>query len=197
MTKIKNISKITLLFVLCANIALAKAYIIEDDTQKSSYVDGKRQGMTWWYNEKNKVKSKVNFDNDQENGLYTSYYDNGKIKLTVHYVQGQKDGVQKIYYDNGQLGSEVSYDMGRREGLMVEWDFEGFKSSEVLYKRNYKVGLKKYYDHNGKVTMTKEFKMDRNPLMVKLLKDKQKETLIDLAKYGLMPKDASKEERMR
>jgi antitoxin component YwqK of YwqJK toxin-antitoxin module len=193
----KNISKIALLLVLCANIALAKTYIVEDNTQKSSYVDGKRQGMTWWYNEKNKVKSKVNFDNDQENGLYTSYYDNGKIKLTVHYVQGQKDGVQKIYYDNGQLGSEVSYDMGRREGLMVEWDFEGFKSSEVLYKRNYKVGLKKYYDHNGKVTMTKEFKMDRNPLMVKLLKDKQKETLIDLAKYGLMPKDASKEERMR
>jgi hypothetical protein len=29
--------------------------------------------------------------------------------------------------------------------------------------------------------------MDRNPVMVKMLKDKREETLIDLEKYGLMP----------
>lgn len=175
----------------------AKEYIVEDPTQKSTYVDGKRVGMTWWYNEKGNIKSKVNFDNDKENGLYTSYYDNGKIKLTVTYVMGQKDGIQKIYYDNGQLGSQVNYNMGRREGLMTEWDAEGFKSSEVFYKHNYKVGLKKYFDHNGTVTMTQEFKMDRNPVMVKMLKDKREETLIDLCKYGLMPEDTPEKERMR
>jgi len=175
----------------------AEEYIVKDHAQKSTYVDGKRQGMTWWYNETGDVKSKVNFDNDKENGLYTSYYDNGKVKLSVLYVNGQKHEIQKIYYDNGQLGSQVNYNMGRREGVMTEWDSEGFKSSEVFYKRNYKVGLKKYYDHYGKVTMTQEFKMDRNPVMVKLLKDKQKETLIDLAKYGLMPDDIPEKERMR
>ena len=188
----------TLIFTaLLSSAIFAETTIVEDNAQKSTYVDGKRQGMTWWYNEEKKVKSKVNFDNNKENGLYTSYYDNGKVKLTVHYVMGQKDGTQKIYYDNGQLGSQVEYNMGRREGIMTEWDFEGFKSSEVFYKRNYKVGIKKYYDHAGKVTMTQEFKMDRNPLMVKLLKDKRKETLIDLAKYGLMPKNTTEKERMR
>ena len=185
------------LTVLLLSTLTAEVYIIEDNAQKSTYVDGKRQGMTWWYNDKGAVKSKVNFDDNKENGLYTSYYDNGKAKLTVHYVDGQKGGIEKNYYDNGQLGSQVNYDMGRREGLMTEWDSEGFKSSEVFYKRNYKVGLKKYYDHSGKVIRTEEFKMDRNPVMVKILKDKREETLIDLSKYGLMPKNTSDKERMR
>lgn len=74
---------------------------------------------------------------------------------------------------------------------------EGIKSSEVFYKRNYKVGLKKYYDHNSNVVRTRVFKMDRNPVMVKMLKDKREETLIDLAKYGLMPRSSSLKERMR
>jgi antitoxin component YwqK of YwqJK toxin-antitoxin module len=171
--------------------------IVEDSTQKSTYVDGKRNGMTWWYNDKGQVKSKVNFKDGKENGIYTSYYDNGQVKLVVEYVNGQKHNIQKIYYDNGQLGSQVNYNMGRREGLMTEWDYEGFKVSEVLYKHNYKVGIKKYFDHSGKVIFTEEFKMDRNPLMVKLLKDKRKEILVDLAKYGLLPKDTPKEERLR
>lgn len=186
-----------LILSMCFTYATAEEYIVKDHAQKSTYVDGVRQGMTWWYNDKDKVKSKVNFDKGKENGIYTSYYDNGKEKLVVEYVKGQKHNVQKIYYDNGQLGSEVTYNMGRREGIMTEWDSEGFKSSEVFYKRNYKVGLKKYFDHSGKVTFTQEFKMDRNPVMVKLLKDKRDEILVDLAKYGLVPKDATKEERMR
>lgn len=193
----KSIIYNIVLLSICFSYLTAKEYIVEDHAQKSTYVDGVRQGMTWWYNDKGKVKSKVNFDHGKENGIYTSYYDNGQEKLVVEYVQGQKHNIQKIYYDNGQLGSQVNYNMGRREGLMTEWDSEGFKSSEVFYKHNYKVGLKKYFDHSGKVTFTQEFKMDRNPLMVKLLKDKRKETLIDLAKYGLVPKNVKKEERMR
>jgi len=174
-------------------------YVYTDHAQKSNYKDCKRNGMTWWYNiEKEGVlKSKVNFVNDKEEGVYTSYHDNEKIKLTVNYSAGQKDGVQEIYYDNGQLGEKVTYVKGRREGLSIEWDAEGFKSSEVMYKHNYKVGIKKYFDHEGKITKTEEYKMDRNPVMLKLLKDKRKEILIDLAKYGLVPANASKEERMK
>ncbi len=177
----------------------SKPYVYEDNAQKSHYEDCKRNGMTYWYHisKKGVIKSQVNFKDDKENGLYTSYHDNGKVKLTVNYTDGQKNGVQKVYYDLGQLGEKVTYKKGRREGLFVEWDIEGFKFSEVMYKHNYKVGLKKYFDHNGKVTRTEEFKMDRNPVMVKILKEKRKEVLIDLAKYGLMPKSASKEERMK
>jgi len=193
----KWILSTTLILSLIFTALTAKETIVEDHAQKSTYVDGKRNGMTWWYNEKGEIKSKVNFKDGKENGIYTSYYDNGKVKLVVEYVDGQKHNIQKIYYDNGQLGSQVNYNMGRREGLMTEWDYEGFKSSEVFYKHNYKVGIKKYFDHDGKVIFTKEFKMDRNPLMVKLLKDKRKETLIDLAKYGLLPKDTPKEDRFR
>ncbi len=39
--------------------------------------------------------------------------------------------------------------------------------------------------------------MDRNPVMVKTLKDKREETLIDLSEYGLMPKNTSKKECIR
>ena len=193
----KTLLILSILFVSSTSTLFAKEYIVEDNAQKSTYVDGVRQGMTWWYDDKHKIKSKVNFVNGKENGIYTSYYDNGKKKLVVEYVNGQKHNMQKIYYDNGQLGSQVNYNMGRREGVMTEWDYEGFKSSEVFYKHNYKVGIKKYYDHDGKVTYTQEFKMDRNPVMVKLLKDKRKETLVDLAKYGLMPEDTPEKERLK
>lgn len=174
-------------------------YIYEDLAQKSNYENCKRNGMTWWYNleKKGVIKSKVNFVDGKEEGIYTSYHDNGKVKITVNYIHGQKDDVQKIYYDNGQLGEQVTYKNGRREGLSVEWDEEGFKKSEVFYKHNYKVGIKKYFDQKGKVIKTEEYKMDRNPVMLRLLKDKRKEILVDLSKYGLVPKSASKEERMR
>jgi len=193
----KHLALIALGTILLSSNIVAKEYVIKDNAQKSTYVDGVRQGMTWWYDDKGKTKSKVNFKNGKENGIYTSYYDNGKEKLVVEYVDGQKHNIQKIYYDNGQLGSQVNYNMGRREGVMSEWDYEGFKSSEVFYKRNYKVGIKKYFNHEGKVTFTQEFKMDRNPVMVKLLKDKREETLVDLAKYGLLPQDTPEKERMR
>jgi antitoxin component YwqK of YwqJK toxin-antitoxin module len=193
----KILLTLTVLLAVSASMLFAKEYVVEDNAQKSTYVDGVRQGMTWWYDDKHKIKSKVNFDKGKENGIYTSYYDNGKEKLVVEYVIGQKHNTQKIYYDNGQLGSQVDYNMGRREGVMTEWDYEGFKSSEVFYKHNYKVGVKKYFDHDGKVTFTQEFKMDRNPVMVKLLKDKREETLVDLAKYGLMPKDTPEKERLK
>ena len=193
----KHLVILALTLSVSCSIAMAEETIIEDNAQKSTYVDGVRQGMTWWYDDKHQVKSKVNFDHGKENGIYTSYYDNGNVKLVVEYVNGQKHNIQKIYYDNGQLGSQVNYNMGRREGVMTEWDFEGFKSSEVFYKHNYKVGVKKYFDHKGKVTFTQEFKMDRNPVMIKLLKDKRKETLVDLAKYGLLPEKTPEKERLR
>ena len=182
--------------LLCQNPA---PYVYEDHAQKSHYENCQRNGMSYWYNieKKGVLKSEVNFKDGKENGLYTSYHDKGKIKLTVNYTDGQKDDVQKVYYDLGQLGEQVTCKKGRREGLFIEWDLEGFKYSEVMYKHNYKVGIKKYFDHKGKVIKTEEYKMDRNPVMLKMLKDKRKEILVDLAKYGLMPKTATKEERMR
>ena len=172
-------------------------YVVENSAQKSSYENCRRNGMTYWYNDKGEVKSSVNFKDGKENGTYISYHDNGKKKLVVDFVDGQKHGLQQMYYDNGQLGSEVNYVMGKREGVMTEWDQEGYKSSEVFYKNNYKVGIKKYFDHKGNVTKTEEYKMDRNPVMQKLLKDKRKEIMIDLSKYGLMPEDAPEEQRVR
>jgi|FLOH01.1.fsa_nt_gi hypothetical protein len=174
-----------------------KPFIVEDHAQKSAYENCLRNGMTYWYKDDGSIKSEVNFVDGKENGLYTSYHTNGKEKIVVHYVNAQKDGIQKIYYDNGQLGSQVNYKMGRREGVMTDWDAEGYKSAEVFYKNNYKVGLKKYFNHKGNVVRTETYKMDRNPVMVKLLKDKHDEVLVDLAKYGLVPEDAPKEERFR
>lgn len=174
-----------------------KEYIVKDDTQSSTYKNCKRDGMTYWYTDTGAIKSQVNFIEGKENGVYTSFYDNGAKKLVVNYTDGQKDGLQRIYFDNGVVGSEVNYVMGRREGVMKEWDIEGYLESEVYYKNNYKVGLKKYYDHQGNVTKTETYKMDRNPVMQKLLKDKREEIYIDLSKYGLVPKDAPKDMRIK
>jgi len=133
--------------VLCRE---PKKYIVQDNAQKSTYENCKRNGMTWWYKDDGSIKSQVNFIDGKENGLYTSYHTNGKKKIVVNYVNAQKDGIQKIYYD-----------------------------------------------HSGKVIKTETYKMDRNPVMVRLLKDKRKEILVDLSKYGLMPKDAPAKDRIR
>ncbi len=179
---------------LCRN---PKRHIVHDKAVKSTYENCKKNGMTYWYNDKGGIKSKVNFVDGKEEGVYTSYHENGQIKLTVNFTHGQKDGIQKEYYSNGVLGAQVKYIMGKREGVMKEWDQEGNLYSEVYYKNNYKVGLKKYYDKDGNVIKTQEYKMDRNPVMLQLLKSKEKEIKVDLAKYGLMPKDAPKEERFK
>lgn len=71
---------------------------------------------------------------------------------------------------------------------------KGVLKSEVNFKDGKENGLYTSYHDNGKIKLTEEYKMDRNPVM---LKDKCKEILVDLAKYGLMPKTATKEERMR
>jgi antitoxin component YwqK of YwqJK toxin-antitoxin module len=179
---------------LCSN---PSKHTIEDKTQKASYKNCLRHGMTWWFRDDGKVKSEVNFINGEEEGPYISYYDNGEKRLVVNYVKGQKDGLQQIYYDNGMLGSEVNYSKGRREGVMTEWDIKGNRQSEVYYKNNYKVGIKKYFNEKGDVIRTEEYKMDRNPVVQKMLKDKRKEILIDLSQYGLVPKNAPEEERMK
>lgn len=188
----------SLLYVMLFLVWLdAKEHVIKDTTQNVTYIDGKRQGMMYWYNDKGEIKSQVNFKNDKEHGQYISYYDNGNMKLSVNYIDGHKDGIQKTYFNNGQLGSQINYKRGWREGVMKEWDVEGFKLSEVFYKHHYKVGVKKYYNHKGEVVKTEEYKMDRNPIMIQRLKAKRKETLIDLAKYGLLPKSMPEEERKR
>jgi antitoxin component YwqK of YwqJK toxin-antitoxin module len=76
---------------------------------------------------------------------------------------------------------------------MTEWTYDGYKYSEVYYKNNYKVGMKKYFDKNGKVVRTETYEMDRNPVVLKYLKDKRKEIDVDLAKYGLLPESSSGE----
>jgi len=172
-------------------------YIVQDKTQKSHYKECKRNGMTYWFKDDGSIKSEVNFIDGKENGLYTSYYANGKRKIVVNYTNAQKDGPQTIYYDNGVVGSTVFYNNGRREGIMTDFDIDGYKSAEVYYKNNYKVGLKKYYDKKGNIINTEMYEMDRNPVVVQMLKDKRKEVLVDLAKYGLMPEDAPKEMRFR
>ena len=196
----------TLLAFLCFNTVISadklrcsnlNKHTVSDNAQKSIYENCVRNGVTLWFEDNGDIKSKVNFTNGKENGLYASYYSNAKEKITVNYVDGQKDGLQTVYYDNGKVGSEVNYSMGRREGVMTDWDYEGYKSAEVFYKHNYKVGLKKYYDHSGEVVRTETYEMDRNPVMLKLLKDKRKEILVDLSKYGLVPKDAPLEDRMK
>ena len=206
MSIIKLLLSITIIYTSTTLLAKEKTgfvcahpdkYMVQDKTQKSIYVNCKRNGLTIWYTDTGDIKSKVNFENDKENGVYTSYYDNKEKKLVVKYLNGQKDGIQKMYYDNGILGSQVNYVNGKREGVMTDWDSQGYRSSEVFYKNNYKVGLKKYFDHNGTVTKTETFKMDRNPVIQRILKEKAKEIKVDLAKYGLMPKDAPIEDRIR
>ena len=63
------ISQLPLLLIGVASLAEElpcrnpKPYIVQDHVTKSTYAHCKRNGMTWWYNDKGGIKSKVNFKN--------------------------------------------------------------------------------------------------------------------------------------
>ncbi len=83
-------------------------------TEKTSFVEGKRQGKRIMYSEKGAVLKEFSYDNDQLHGL-TKYYDtsSGKLIIEGNYKRDRKDGIWK-YYEDGKLIEQKSYPLQNR-----------------------------------------------------------------------------------
>jgi hypothetical protein len=64
---------------------------------------------------------KTTYVNGKKDGLEEWYYENGQLDSQVTYVNGKKEGLQEYYHD-GQLDREVPYVNGEREGMTLYYE---------------------------------------------------------------------------
>lgn len=149
----------------------------ETKTNEVFFVDGKRQGESLWFYPNGKIKKKLIYEDDRENGIaflldsngfviIEEEYSNGYLRDVKKYNQldenGNKTGVWRAYFPNGQIKSETSYKEGLKDGLSKEYDKDGkLLSINTMSKGNEAsdpggiviIDLYKEYFDNGEVRL--------------------------------------------
>jgi len=98
-------------FILAENEFLCKnpeKITVKDNAQKSTYKNCKRNGMTWWYTDTEKMKSQVNFTDDKENGVLgsTVLYENGSHEGLI--IDHDKCSLSLQDYRNLRISASIS-----------------------------------------------------------------------------------------
>jgi antitoxin component YwqK of YwqJK toxin-antitoxin module len=101
------------------------------------------------YYENGKLKSEINYKNEQRDGQDTTWYESGKKKSETQYKNGQKDGLDATWYDSGKKKSEIQYKNGQKDGLSTSWNEYGEKVSARHYKNGNIEGLVTLWHRNG------------------------------------------------
>ena len=106
---------------------------------KSEYEDGKETGLWLSYYQDGQLKGKLNFEAGKLDGPWESYYENGQLKEKGRYKEDRLNGLYEGYYPNGQLSSKSGMVKGERDGF-----HEAYKNNgELIFKRCYKEGIQK------------------------------------------------------
>lgn len=155
-----------------------------DGLWKSFYVDGTRKSIgvlhegtldsVWiFYNEKGKIKEKINYLNGKKNGYYYTfgYFKNtdsvevGYLKSQELYLNNLKNGLSDYFYRNGNVRLSVNYVQGEKHGIAREYNEQGrlisiidYRHGKAIdvesinrYKDSVKVGVWKEFYPNGKI----------------------------------------------
>lgn len=134
-------------------------------------VDSKKNGTAIKYNSKGKVVQKSTWVNGNKNGVTSVYYDNGNLKQEVNFVDGLQEG-KMIEYDS--LGRKTYESFFKKD--VIEGEATGFyPNGKVSQKLSFVGGVldgeaKKFYlnglleNHNyymdGKLIYIKHFTKD-------------------------------------
>ncbi|MEQ9415485.1 MAG: toxin-antitoxin system YwqK family antitoxin, partial [Cyclobacteriaceae bacterium] len=98
----------------------------------TSYVDGKREGLTLELSNSGQLEKRMQYHNDQLHGDYLEFR-YSTVKEERRYNNGKLEGTVKIYYDNGNIMEEGAYQNGTRHGLSKWYDQEGNVTIEYEY----------------------------------------------------------------
>lgn len=134
--------------------------------------EGKSDGLSKTYYPNGKLKSEMNYINDEVDGPYKNFFDNGNMSYEGSAKSNKRHGPFKRYHPNGNLAEIGSYDQGVMTGENKEYFFtgplsqettlvdekmdgkatryyrSGNKDVEYVFKEGKKEGpYKKYYDH--------------------------------------------------
>ena len=103
------------------------------------FVDGKLNGTSMKYNDRNQILEITNYLNDQLHGYHVVYSWARPVK-EITYKLGKVHGEMKVYFDkNGKLQKTISFSNGVQDGPFRQYDFEGNLVLDYIYKNGEKV----------------------------------------------------------
>lgn len=150
------------------------------------YKDGKRNGEWVIYDEVTGLLArKINFVDDELEGLLTFFYENGKPEIIVNMKKGERDGQRIVFFPSGDTMLIDNHIMGKRtgdftrfhenntlkmkgylkddkwDGLLKEYHTNGNLAAEVNYLEDKKDGTYVTYFRNGKIAEKRNYKLDK------------------------------------
>lgn len=113
---------------------------------KGTNINGKREGVWYWYDDKGNVTKKINYQDGEVHGELTEYYPDGKVRSLGKYEYGDMQGTTVWYYENGKKESEINYLDDQRHGKMTTYGYDG----SIQQFRYYDRGVLLSYSHLDK-----------------------------------------------
>lgn len=151
------------------------------------YVNDKKQGNGFEYDEKGKIISVLRFRNNnliekeeinrmdedgKKNGIWKEFYKNDILKEEKTYLNGKLDGYVKLYNEEGKLISAIKYEngevnlQGKDIDIDVEIKEEYDKNDNLIFQGSYKkdipIGVHRYFDKRGNVVSSKTYDINGN-----------------------------------
>jgi antitoxin component YwqK of YwqJK toxin-antitoxin module len=101
--------------------------------EKSRYENGKKHGLSEWFDEKGNPIARYQYANGLFEGEQLTYYGNGEIMTKEMYHLNIPESYQ-AFYENGQLKESGSYKEGKKHGKWYYYDKEGHETKVEKYK---------------------------------------------------------------
>jgi antitoxin component YwqK of YwqJK toxin-antitoxin module len=99
----------------------------------TTYIDGKKEGVTLEFNDNGQLSKRTNFHLDQLDGDYREF-NYTTVKEERFYKNGKLEGTVKIYYPDGKVMEEGLYKNGIRDGISKWYDQQGNVTIEYEYQ---------------------------------------------------------------
>lgn len=115
--------------------------------------DGVPDGLWRTYYKSGNLKSSVNYDDGQVDGVAFFFFNDGKEtkKAEMTFNEDVIEGIYQEFYENGAQKALLNYDEGKLHGDAEFFYKTGRIKIKGKYKNNQKRGKWLYYDANGKV----------------------------------------------
>jgi antitoxin component YwqK of YwqJK toxin-antitoxin module len=128
---------------------------IDENHTKGKYLNGKKEGLWFFYHENGQLRKKGSFLNGEKSGEWVSYFENGKLierqtrgmkyPASENYFWALTEGIHaRVTYDrDGIVDYECNYLVDK---ICTSWS-EGFLNYRVELKDGKKHGLEEKYEN--------------------------------------------------
>ncbi len=142
---------------------------------KELYVNGEKNGKSYYYTDRGKLQKTVEYEKNYKNGYEKHYDDKGNIVLILKYsynnllssdrinrtdTKGRKQGIWKTFYGNEKLHTYANYLNDTLNGYYREYNPYGELIKEEYYIKGKKQVLTKEEQEKSNIKIKKEYYPD-------------------------------------